>query len=113
MTKEAEKTTRICQLNDELRAGNCLNRQIVITSGIATLGEKFKLQIAKAVSEFDAFTPDNDPHQEHDFGSIEIRGHKVFFKIDYYDLDLEMHSPDASDPNVTTRVLTIMLVEEY
>ena len=113
MKNKAEKIIRIRQLNDELRTGKCLNGQIVITSGIAALGDAFKMEVAKAVSEFEAFTLDNDPHQEHDFGSIEVQGHKVFFKIDYYDLDLEMHSPDASDPSVTARVLTIMLAEEY
>jgi hypothetical protein len=37
------------------------------------------------VETFGSFTPDNDPHGEHDFGAFEHAGHKIFWKIDYYD----------------------------
>jgi Protein of unknown function (DUF3768) len=35
------------------------------------------------------------------------------FKIDYYDNDLNFHSPDPADPTVTERIITIMLADEY
>jgi Protein of unknown function (DUF3768) len=59
------------------------------------------------------FIEDNDPHGEHDFGSFEIEGRKLFFKIDYYDKDMRFGSEDPSDPSKTARVLTLMLAEEY
>ena len=55
----------------------------------------------------------NDPHGEHDFGAFEFDGTPVIFKIDYYDKDLNFHSPDPGDPAVTERVITLMLAEEY
>jgi hypothetical protein len=54
-----------------------------------------------------------DPYGEHDFGNFEVAGQKFFFKIDYYDPNLEFGSEDPGDPQKTTRVLTIMLAEEY
>ena len=62
---------------------------------------------------FDDFCHANDPHEEHDFGAFDADGHKVFFKIDYFDESLSYHSPDPADPSVTKRVITIMLAEEY
>jgi hypothetical protein len=65
------------------------------------------------VFKFSDFTPDNDPHGEHDFGSFEHAGKSIFWKIDCYDRDLNFGSPNPADPNVTARVLTVLLAEEY
>jgi hypothetical protein len=62
---------------------------------------------------FDAFTSDNDPRGEHDFGNFEVGGKRFLRKIDYYDRALEFGSDDPSDTKKTTRVLTIMFAEEY
>lgn len=108
-----DKTKKIRRLNDELRTGESQDGQIMITSGIIDLGSTFQSEVTNAVVKFDAFTPDNDPHLEHDFGSVEVQGRKIFFKFDYYDLNIDMLSSDPSDPAITNRVLTIMLAEEY
>ena len=70
-------------------------------------------RIVKTIAVYDDFCHANDPYEEHDFGSFEVDGHKLFFKIDYLDKSRCYHSPDPSDPSVTERVITIMLAEEY
>jgi hypothetical protein len=59
------------------------------------------------------FTPDNDPHGEHDFGSFTLVGRKFFWKIDYYDREMVHGSEEPADPAKTMRVLTILLASEY
>ena len=103
---------RIRALNDELRQ-KLIGGMAVITPGIAALGEEAVARIVKTIEVYDDFCHANDPHEEHDFGAFDADGKRIFFKIDYYDKTLSMHSPDASDPTVTKRVITIMLAEEY
>ncbi|WP_331272571.1 DUF3768 domain-containing protein [Roseovarius gahaiensis] len=86
---------------------------MLITPGIAELGDGAVHAILAKVRTFDRFTPDNDPYGEHDFGSFHWREVQVFWKFDYYDLDYSMHSPDPADETVTARVLTVMLADEY
>jgi hypothetical protein len=106
------KTARIRALNDELRQ-NFAEGIAVMTPGIAALGAEAVARIVKTVAVFDDFCHANDPHQEHDFGEFDADGHRIFFKIDYYDESLTYHSPDPADPSVTKRVITILLAEEY
>jgi hypothetical protein len=101
----------IAQQNDSLRRQG-LGRDF-ITAGIAALPDEDQAAILDRVRSFDDFTPENDPHGEHDFGAFEHQGRRIFWKIDAYDRDLRFGSPDPADPAVTRRVLTIMLAEEY
>ena len=106
------KTARIRALNDELRQ-NFAGGAAVMTPGIAALGAEAVAQIVKTIAVFDDFCHANDPHEEHDFGAFDADGHRILFKIDYYDESLSYQSPDPADPSVTKRVITIMLAEEY
>jgi hypothetical protein len=85
----------------------------MLTAGVRDRGAAFVQQALHAVRTFSAFTERNDPYGEHDFGAVTVDGERLFWKIDYYDLQLEYGSPDPSDPSVTRRILTIMLAEEY
>ena len=69
--------------------------------------------VIRRVATFNDFNADNDPHGEHDFGAIELCGRRFFFKIDYFDAAIEFGAEDPADPTKTTRVLTIMVAEEY
>ena len=84
-----------------------------MTQGIQQLGVINHLEMMQAIRRYDAFNQDNDPYGEHDFGTIDVKGHRAFWKIDYYDVDMEMGSADPADPSVTCRVLTVMLANEY
>ncbi|MEL7706191.1 DUF3768 domain-containing protein [Citromicrobium bathyomarinum] len=109
---ERAHKARIANLNDQLRQGTGAG-QAFITEGILAIGEGAVADILTLVASFTEFDNSNDPHQERDYGSFIYLTHKIFWKIDYYDRSLEFGSPDPADPDVTTRVLTIMLAREY
>lgn len=108
-----EKTKKIAQLNDLCRTAMGVAGQLFVTEGIAALPPEDQSAIREKVERFSDFSGDNDPYAERDFGAFEHGGDKVFWKIDYYDRTLTAGSPDPSDANRTTRVLTIMLAQEY
>jgi len=107
-----ERVARIRALNDELRTFGSGGRTVV-TIGVQHLEKPTPAEVLRAVRDFDAFTPENDPHGEHDCATLAVGGKTILWKVDYYDRDLRFHSPDAANPDLTCRVLTVMLAEEY
>lgn len=103
---------RIAALNDALRHTGRGGR-VLITAGVAALPEAERTAILAAVRTFETFEADDDPYGEHDVGAVEVAGVRCFWKIDSYDRDGRHASPDPADPALTSRVLTIMLAEEY
>ena len=112
-TETLNHTETIRNLNDAFRQNSQLNGHLMITRGVQALGIKKVQEISQFVREFDRFDQGNDPYHEHDFGSFDHGGRKIFWKIDYYAPDLKHGSENPADPKVTVRVLTIMLAEEY
>jgi hypothetical protein len=111
---DTTKRDRIRELNDAFRKSfDPRLGRIMVTAGVDSLPSDVRAMVIRKTASFDAFSPENDPHGEHDFGSFELAGHRFFFKLDYYDPTLEFGSEDPADPEKTTRVLTIMLAEEY
>lgn len=103
---------KIRALNDAFRRSMAGGR-VMMTAGVDALSSDVKARVIRRVATFDAFTADNDPHGEHDFGAFVLVGQKFFWKIDYYDAAMEFGSDDPADSTKTTRVLTIMLASEY
>jgi hypothetical protein len=85
----------------------------MVTAGVQALGGDGVAVLVAAVRDFEDFTADNDPHGEHDFGTVEHEGVRYFWKVDAYDPSTTYASPDPADPHVTQRVLTIMRADEY
>ncbi len=106
------ETAIIRQLNDRFRQAG-IGGRTYITPGIQELGPEAMREIMNSITQYCDFSSDNDPFREHDFGSIDHGDTKVFWKIDYYDLDLAYGSPNPADPSITSRVMTVMLACEY
>jgi hypothetical protein len=105
-------SNKVALLNDAFRK-SFSGGKVMMTAGVDTLPDMVKCAALNEVATFSVFTEDNDPHGEHDFGSFELCSRKFFWKIDYYDERCQYGSEDPADPTKTTRVLTLMLAEEY
>ncbi|MBV6439442.1 MAG: hypothetical protein EPGJADBJ_01082 [Saprospiraceae bacterium] len=107
------KAERIAQLNDEFRKAAWQGGHVYMTQGIQGLPPEDQFQVFKLVKTFNAFSEDNDPYEEHDFGAFDFKRERIFWKIDYYDKSMTFGSEDPADPEVTERVMTVMLANEY
>lgn len=104
--------TDIKTLNDNFRK-TFTGGQVLLTAGINAKPTDDVANILSMVRNFNKFTPDNDPYGEHDFGSFDYKSDKIFWKIDYYDKNYQYLSENPSNPNITNRVMTVMLASEY
>ena len=120
--KKLPKIEKIALLNDELRkkliTGELLKAdskdKAYITRGASIFVNGMnRMQFLNNVALNRNFTEDNNPHGERDFGNFMYQKEKIFWKIDYKDNSMMYHSPDASDPSQTIRVLTIMKASEW
>ncbi len=109
---EAGRAKEIARLNDDLRR-TFEGGEVLTTRGLAGLEEATFCKVMFAVMEFDEFTSANDPLGEHDFGLVTVDGVRVIWKIDYYDQTKKLASLNPASRELTTRVLAIMLAEEY
>lgn len=111
-----ENTETIKRLNDNFRRNLFQakpHNHLMLTAQVSALSHDYLMELLTQVRDFEDFNESNDPYGEHDFGKINFRGENYFFKIDYYDENMEFHAEDPANENTTERVLTIMHVDEY
>ncbi len=102
----------IAKRNDALRRDR-LGGHVVMTAAVAALPPDVHNGAILAMRKFDAFSPENDPYGEHDFGAFEHAGERFLFKIDTYgDAALTSGAEDPLAPTAV-RVLTLMLASDY
>lgn len=107
-------TQTIRELNDRFRQSS--RDHYWMTRGIIELPERHVTAILKKVQKFRAFDEENDPNGEHDCGVFTYRGHKIGWKIDYYDAtdpEGQRDSENPADPSITRRSLRVVLIDDY
>lgn len=109
--------------NDLFRQSRCLvipadmilPGVVVMTQSLAACEPEFIDRARIAIGEIDEFDPNNDPDCYHDFGSVEIDGQAVWFKIDMFEAGTRKtygaETPDVAER--TERVMTLMFPSDW
>lgn len=104
----------IAQLNDALRQRG-EGGTIMVTRNVLHLPGFDPAALQSALAGYDQFDSDNDPHGERDFGDLSLCGADLLWTINYFSQGSEFRfgSDDPADPDVTQRVLTVMLASDW
>lgn len=117
--RTSDQARAIAAANDTFR--RTATSGIVFTATLAAEGPVTMALLLARVRAFDAFTPDNDPYGEHDYGSFEHalsmggspRTETILWKIDIFaDASLTAGADDPLSPSAV-RILTVMHASDY
>lgn len=111
-SKNLSRAETIAGLNDHLRTTG-KGGSVMITQTLQRVTGFDAAVLLKALADYTGFDADNDPHGERDFGDLSLWGYDLLWKIDYYDKSLTYGSDDPADPDITQRVLTVMLASDW
>lgn len=116
LDRGARDAAIIAEQNDRFRrilgpSGDVQGR-CVVTQALAALGPQLQFAALREVAAFKTFTPDCDPYEFHEMGSVQIGEHTIFWRIDLYDTEYHWGAETPTDPATTRRVLTIMLASD-
>jgi uncharacterized protein DUF3768 len=107
-----ERVAEIRRLNEQFRT-TFRGGQVLLTASVAELPSADKAAGLQAVADFKDFNEENDPNEERDYGAFDLSGREWWFKIDYYDLNLEGRSADPADPAKMKRIMTVGLAMDW
>ena len=111
MTAQEERRATIARLNDQLRSTG-EDGWTYLSRGVSKLPTAIREDVIRAIRLFCDFTPDNDPHGEHDGATLTVGEYRIAWKIDYYTRGQQQGGKvDPADPATTLRVMTVMFVE--
>ncbi|WP_206245702.1 DUF3768 domain-containing protein [Novosphingobium terrae] len=112
------RTEAIARLNDRARQGLDRNARVVTTRSclaafcdLDNFPAMMLMQAALLRAVRHCTFAETRP--ERDFAAIPFRDRTIWLTIGYYDAELVNGSEDPADASKTTRVLTIMLPEDY
>jgi hypothetical protein len=100
------------RLNDQFRS-TFEDGRVLMTAAVTALPVELRAAAIVAVQAHTVFTRENDPYEEHDWASFELGGQRFVWTIDCYDETRTYASKDPCDPDLTTRVLTLMVAADY
>ena len=104
------QSKQITELNDKFRKQELSSDRLTLSPKVEALPENKKELLINAVSNVDYFV---EGDSSHDLGLVTVEDTYYLWEIDYYDKNLRSSSPNPADPNCTTRVLTILRMDEY
>ena len=108
--RSAKEATAL--LNDRFRQGDRSLGEYKLSRQVLALPKHKQKQLFKELHEFSDFNYENDPHDERKQGTLILENVVYIWKIDYLDISMTMLSEDPSDPNQTTRILSIIRKDE-
>jgi hypothetical protein len=100
------------RLNDEFRS-TFEDGRVFMTAAVNALSPEVRAAAIVAVQAHAVFAKEDDPYEDHDWARFELGGQSFVWTIDRYDETHTYRSKDPCDPDVTTRVLTLMLAADY
>lgn len=106
---------QLALLNDQFRKGEPTDQQLSLSPKVEALPETQKQKLLETVKKVDFYleTPVVSFLSFHSLGLVMLDDTEYLWEIDYYDKSCKSLSPDPTDPNCTTRILTVLERDEY